>query len=156
MAEDSSFKGSEMNEDLQKADILERFLAKLIDMLIVGALFAFPTFVGVLAGATYILISDGLNGGVSLGKRVIGLKVISLEKAAPCDFKSSIVRNSVFGVLILVYLLIGWIPYIGKLLTFLLWTAVAAVEMILIYTDDIGARFGDRIAGTMVVSGKGA
>lgn len=155
MTEDSPLKGIEAEEEAYpKADILERFLAKLIDMLIVGALFAFPTIVGMFAGATYILISDGLAGGQSLGKRIIGLKVICIDTALPCDFKRSIIRNSVFGVVIGLYIILGWIPYVGKFITFIAWAAVITIEMILVYTDDIGARFGDRISGTMVVPGK--
>jgi len=137
-----------------KADILERFIAKLIDFLIVGALFVFPTAVGPLAGITYILISDGLKGGRSVGKRIIGLKVLSAENSSACDFKKSIIRNGDFGAIILWYILIGWVPYAGKLLAVIVWIAVIAIEMLLIYTDEMGSRFGDRIAGTIVASTK--
>ncbi len=139
-----------------RADILERFLAKLIDFLIAGAFFAFPSVVGPLAGVTYILISDGLRGGSSLGKRVIGLRVVMLaDGGAPCDFKTSIIRNSVFGIALASFILIGWIPYLGKPLAFILLAAAVVAEMALIYTDESGSRFGDRIAGTMVVDTKG-
>lgn len=138
-----------------KADILERFLAKLIDMLIVGALCAFPSAVGGVAGVTYILISDGLKGGQSLGKRVIGLRVVSVEKPqAAADFRASILRNAVFGILVGLWFAIGWVPYLGKAVVVVLSVAAVAVEMILIYTDETGSRFGDRVAGTLVVSTK--
>lgn len=140
------------DEEFIKADILERFLAKLIDFLIVGALFAFPTIVGPLAGLTYILISDGLKGGQSIGKRIIGLRVRADSDHSPCDFRKSIIRNGDLGGMLLWYMIIGWIPYVGKLLAALVWIAVTAVELLLIYTDDAGSRFGDRIAGTTVVS----
>lgn len=155
MAEESAFITSEPEEEAgyPKADVLERFLARLIDFLVAGALFAFPTAVGPLASLTYILISDGLRVG-SIGKRIIGLKVVSLRTGQACDFKESIIRNSVFGGLIIVYIVIGWVPYIGKILAFLVWAAVIGGECLLIYTDDAGSRFGDRIAGTMVVSSK--
>jgi uncharacterized RDD family membrane protein YckC len=140
-----------------KADMLERFLAKLIDMLIVGALFSFPSAVGEAAGLTYMLISDGLNGGQSLGKRVIGLKVVRGENPeSSCDFKASIIRNAVFGLLIVLWVVVGLIPYVGKVLVALIGAAAVAAEMLLIYTDDTGARFGDRIAGTLVVSTRAA
>lgn len=135
-----------------KEYFLERFLAKFIDFLIVGAFFAFPTAVGPMAGITYILISDGLKGGASVGKRLIGLKVVSsYDEKKPCDFKSSIIRNSVFGALIIWYLIVGWIPYIGKLFVAIVWAVVIAVEALLIYADESGARFGDRLAKTRVV-----
>lgn len=161
MSESFSFKVIEATERqgrlFIKADILERFLAKLIDMLIVGAFFAFPTMVGPLAGVTYILISDGLKGGQSLGKRIIGLKAVSAENpGAPADFKTSVLRNAVFGLLIGFWFAVGWIPYLGKVIVAVVWAAVVGVEMMLIYTDDAGARFGDRIAGSLVVSAKAA
>lgn len=158
MAEGFPFSAAGEMEDrsLPKADVLERFLAKLIDALIVGALFAFPTFVGVLAGLTYILISDGLKDGRSIGKRIIGLKVVflSAEGETPCDFKQSIIRNSPFALIIVWYMVVGWIPYLGKILGVAGALAVAGIEMALIYTDERGSRFGDRIANTQVVPEK--
>ncbi len=134
-----------------KADILERFIAKLIDFLITGAFFAFPTVVGPVAGLTYLLISDGLRGGQSVGKMIIGLRVLTLDRLA-CDFRKSIVRNADLGAVLLWYALIGWIPYIGKPLAAVVLIAVVTIELLLIYTDDAGLRFGDRIAGTIVVT----
>lgn len=138
-------------EAFSKAEYLERFLAKFIDFLVMGALFMIPGFVGPLAGLTYLLISDGLGGGQSLGKRIIGLKVISLTTGAPADFRKSITRNSPFAVLVIFFYLVGWIPYLGKLLEVAATLAVFGIEIALIYTDDMGARFGDRIARTLVV-----
>ena len=161
MTEQAHLNGDEGTEDGDKGGeeisfvpkfLLERFLAKLIDFLIMGAFFAFPTFVGPVAGTTYILISDGLRGGQSLGKRIIGLRVVSSHDwETPCDFKLSIIRNAVFGILVLWYFLVRWIPYLGVVLVVALWAAVLAAEMILIYADEEGARFGDRIANTRIM-----
>lgn len=134
-----------------KAEYLERFLAKFIDFLVMGALFMIPGFVGPLAGLTYLLISDGLGRGQSLGKRITGLRVVGLTTGAPCDFRKSLTRNSPFAVLIIFFYLVGWIPYLGKLLEAAATLAVFGIEISLIYTDDLGARFGDRIARTLVV-----
>lgn len=139
---------------LQKAEALERFLAKFVDFLIAGAFFAFPTFVGPLAALTYILISDGIRGGQSLGKRVIGLRAVVAETGEPCDFKRSIIRNSPFALLIVFWFLVGWIPYLGKLLFLAAALVVGAFELVLVYTDERGARFGDRVAGTVVTVSK--
>lgn len=138
-------------ETFAKAEYLERFIAKFIDFLVMGALFLIPGFVGPLAGTTYILISDGLGGGQSLGKKIAGVRVISLEGAKPCDFKKSIIRNSPFGVFILFSFLVGWIPYLGALLEAAAFLAIFGIEIALVFTDEHGARFGDRIAGTVVV-----
>lgn len=134
-----------------KAEYLERFVAKFIDFLVMGALFLIPGFVGPLAGTTYILISDGINGGQSIGKKIAGLRVVTLEGAKPCDFKKSIIRNSPFGIFILFSFLVGWIPYLGVVLRAAAFLAIFGIEIALVFTDDHGARFGDRIAGTIVV-----
>jgi uncharacterized RDD family membrane protein YckC len=151
MSEGTTYNGRPEAEAFSKAPYLERFLAKFIDFLAVGALFAIPGFVGPLAGTTYLLISDGLKGGQSLGKRIIGLKTVTLDTGAPCDFRKSIARNSPFAVLIVFCFLICWIPYLGKILAAAAFLAVFAIEIALIYTDGMGARFGDRIARTVVV-----
>lgn len=134
-----------------KAEYLERFIAKFIDFLVMGALFLIPGAVGPLAGTTYILISDGLGGGQSLGKRIAGLKVVTLEEGRPCDFKKSIIRNSPFAVFVLFSFLVGWIPYLGALLKAAAFLAIFGIEIALVFTDENGARFGDRIAETLVV-----
>lgn len=140
---------------LPRTELLERLLAKFIDFLFVGALFTFPSFIGPVAAITYIVISDGLKGGQSIGKRIIGLRVISISGASlPCDFKQSIMRNGIFGLLILLYFVIGPIPYIGKLIVALAWVAVVGAEIMMIYSDPAGARFCDRFAGTLVVSAR--
>jgi len=138
-----------------RTELLERLLAKFIDFLFVGALFTFPSFIGPVAAITYIVISDGLKGGQSIGKRIIGLRVISMSGAnLPCDFKQSIMRNGVFGILIILYFIIGPIPYIGKLMVALAWIAAIGAEIMMVYSDPAGARFCDRFAGTLVVSAR--
>ncbi len=159
MAEDSPYSKSGEDYDelpsFPKTEILDRLLAKFIDFLLVGALFTFPSFIGPLAAITYIVISDGFKGGQSIGKRIIGLRVISTRgAAAPCDFKQSIIRNGMFGGLIVLYFILGPIPYAGKLIVFLAWAAAIGAEIMLIYSDESGARFGDRLADTLVVSGR--
>ncbi|MEK6790261.1 MAG: RDD family protein [Deltaproteobacteria bacterium] len=140
-----------------RADVVERFMAKFIDVLIVLAFMAFPTIAGYLAGAAYILISDGLMSGRSIGKRIIGLRVVrQADNSVACDLRSSIIRNAEFACIIALYIVLGWIPYLGKAVVFLFAVALATVEMLLIYTDEqAGMRFGDRVADTAVVSEKG-
>ncbi len=140
-----------------RADVIERFMAKFIDVLIVLAFMAFPTIAGDLAGAVYILISDGLMSGRSIGKRIIGLRVVKqADNSVACDIRSSIIRNAEFACIIVLYIVLGWIPYLGKAVVFILAVALAGAEMFLIYTDErSGMRFGDRVADTVVVSEKG-
>jgi len=53
-----------------KANLLNRFIAKFIDLLIVGAFLKFLPPIGFLAGLTYLLVGDGLYDGKSLGKNL--------------------------------------------------------------------------------------
>ena len=135
-----------------KAEYLERFLARFIDFLVMGALFMIPGPVGPLAATTYILIADGLNRGQSLGKRLIRLRTVSLVTGWPCDFRKSMIRNAPFALLIVFCYAVGWIPYLGPLLSIIAAVAVFGMEITLIFTDSMGARFGDRVAGTIVVA----
>jgi uncharacterized RDD family membrane protein YckC len=136
----------------EKAGLLERYVAKLVDVLIAGALFFLPPPVGPAAAITYLLISDGLKNGPSPGKRLAGLRVVSLARdGAACDFRESILRNLPLGLLVLAYIVIGWIPYIGTFSVVLVALAVVAYESMIVYNDERGIRFGDRIADTMVV-----
>ncbi|MBI4745079.1 MAG: hypothetical protein HY786_00675 [Deltaproteobacteria bacterium] len=73
-------------KEFSKADLLNRFLAKFIDFLIIGALgTAIKAPVGSMAALTYALIADGFFDGRSLGKKLIGLKVINLKTGMPCN-----------------------------------------------------------------------
>jgi hypothetical protein len=56
-----------------RAYVLNRFIAKLIDLFIVVAADEVAPPVGFLSGLAYILIADGFAGGRSIGKRLVGL-----------------------------------------------------------------------------------
>ena len=131
--------------------VTKRFSAKLIDFLIAAILYQVPGIVGPVAAVAYILLSDGISGG-SLGKRAAGgLRVVSTIKAGEaCDFRDSILRNSIFGVLAAAFFLLGWIPYFGKLAVFVAALAVVAYEASLLYKVREGTRIGDTLAGTRV------
>lgn len=126
-----------------KADLLNRFIAKFIDLLIVGVLFKLLPPVGFLAGLTYLLIGDGLSDGRSLGKRFVGLRVVLTEKDEGCSFRESIIRNLPFGV---GYILFS-IPWIGWVFPLIIFT----FEGLLVIGSDTGARMGDEFAKTQVV-----
>lgn len=136
-----------MEEHIQKvygkANLLNRFTAKFIDLLIVGALLKFLPPIGFLAGLTYLLISDGLFDGRSLGKKIIGLRVILIEKDRGCSFRESIIRNLPFGIGYILFS-IPWIGWIFPLLIF-------AFEGLLIIGSETGARIGDELAKTQVM-----
>ncbi len=99
--------------------------------------------VGWLAGLAYVLIGDGLTGGQSLGKRLIGLQTVVPRSREVSGFRESIIRNL---PLALAYLLFP-IPYIGWALA----TAVVLLEALLIIGNEQGLRLGDEIAHTQVL-----
>lgn len=52
-----------------------------------------------IAAAAYMLLADGLPGGQSLGKRVLGIAVIDRRTHRPCSYGESFVRNILLWLL---------------------------------------------------------
>ena len=73
----------------------------------------------------YTLLADGLEGGQSYGKRMVGIRVVSMHSGAPCSFGQSFVRN----LLLMILGPIDWIFIFGAR----------------------RQRLGDMAAGTVVV-----
>lgn len=145
-----------------KAALGDRFIAGLLDGLIVLALsipaliFFFmgmyrissyydrssaPLFIVIaiilyIAPLTYGLIKDGLGQGQSIGKRSVGLMVISLTDNTPCNKGDSFVRA-------LVSALVSCIPFVGWL-----------VEPIMVLATHDGRKLGDRAGKTQVIEKK--
>lgn len=126
-----------------KARVLNRFIAKFVDLIVVATAGQVVPPVGWLAGLAYVLIGDGLTGGQSLGKRLIGLQTVIPRSREVSGFRESIVRNL---PLALAYLLFP-IPYIGWALA----TALVLLEALLIIGNEQGLRLGDEIAHTQVL-----
>ena len=80
-----------------KAHVLNRFIAKLIDLLMVIAADEIAPPVGFLSGLAYILIADGFAGGKSIGKRLVGLQTLRVDVPEPAGFRESIIRNLPLG-----------------------------------------------------------
>jgi uncharacterized RDD family membrane protein YckC len=127
--------------------IFNRLLAKFLDLLVVAALAAFPTWVGTAAGLAYALMADGLAEGQSIGKRIVGLRVQD-EQGRPCDFVQSLQRN--LTVALGLVLMVQRVPFVWPLL-WLAGVLVLLVEAFLVATDDEALRVGDRFSSTHVV-----
>jgi len=134
----------------EKADFVNRCVAKFVDFLIAGALSQIARVVGPLAGLTYLLIADGFPGGRSLGKRLLRLRVVGKDKGKPCDYSKSILRNVPIGLVFFFAL----IPFIGWILFFTVGLIIVVFEGYLMYTDEEGDRIGDILARTQVLSDK--
>ncbi len=133
-----------------KANILHRFIAKAIDLLIFGFLSEIFYPFGILAGLLYILISDGFFNGQSLGKKLIGLRVIDVPGGNKIEFKESIIRN----FLLALALSFSLIPFIGYFLLFTAGLFIYGFEIYLIIKNPEGDRLGDRFAYTRVIDVK--
>jgi uncharacterized RDD family membrane protein YckC len=127
---------------------MARLVAKAVDFFIVIILSVFLYPLGILLGIIYLCIADYIQGGQSVGKKIIGMKVISLEDGEPCSLKQSIKRNLPF--IIPVSCLI--VPIIGWLFAFFLGTVLVTLEIIILFKLDSGHRLGDVMADTSVVS----
>ena len=129
---------------MQKADLTTRAVAGFVDLLLVLGLTRIPDAVGVLAATGYLLARDGLFGGRSVGKKLIGLSVATADEAAgPARYRESILRNAPLAVAYLLFL----VPYAG----WVLGPAGLAVEGLAALGDERGMRIGDLIANTWVV-----
>jgi len=133
-----------MSWEFKRAGLLLRAIAKTLDFIIIAAVGEVIPKAGFFAGLAYLLIGDGLFDGRSLGKKLIGLRVVSADTNEPCSFRGSILRNSIFGIGYLLYK----IPWLG-------WIFIVigiVFEFIILLGSKDGMRLGDEIAKTRVVT----
>lgn len=131
----------------EKAGLVHRFLAYVVDAVIESVLGLIPV-VGGLLGFLYFLLRDGIGDGQGVGKRLLGLRVVAYSSKGAISYADSARRNLIFAVpaLLLLIPFVGWVIY--AVVMALIWLA----EAYLAFRDPEGRRFGDRWAGTMVVS----
>lgn len=124
-----------------KADVERRFIASFVDLWITVALFVtvthYSTFLATIIAPIYLVIRDGLFGGQSFGKLMVGLVTVRLESGKPVQLAGSLRRNFLFGI-----------PGMN--------VAALFFEARQIQIDEQGVRLGDRFANTQVVHGKEA
>jgi len=99
----------------------------------------------------YLSICDSLQNGQSVGKRMMGFAVVSLENGKPCSIKQSFIRNLPINI----PLLLAIIPLWGWILSLLVGIPLLLLEIYLIYKIDSGHRLGDVMADTTVMAGDG-
>jgi uncharacterized RDD family membrane protein YckC len=124
---------------LEYVSVGPRFLAVLIDGLIIGAVTGFLSFpfrdapglwggsIGLLSILYYIVMEA--TQGATLGKMALGLRVVKVD-GSPISWQESIIRN----VLRIIDGLFGYL-----------------VGAILIWNSPLRQRLGDQAAGTVVV-----
>jgi len=145
---------SKRQEEVIKAGLLNRIIAKTIDFLIVGALVEIIPKIGYFAGAIYLLIADGLFDGRSIGKKLIGLKVVHTQGNSACGFKESIIRNFPFVGGYILFGVLKEIPLVGWILSIIIPVAILFFEGLIMIGSEDGMRVGDELAKTMVIEEK--
>ena len=132
-----------MSQEYKGAGLLLRTVAKILDFIIIYAALEILPKAGFFAGLAYLLISDGLFDGRSLGKKLMGLRVVSADTQAPCTFRSSILRNSTLCIGF-IFIKLSWVGWITVAI-------VSIFEFIILLGNSRGMRIGDELAKTVVV-----
>jgi len=123
--------------------IFYRVLAKFIDLIVVYSIWKIFPESGLFLGILYILVSDGIFKGKSIGKFFLNLQVVKLGHNTPANFRDSIIRNLLFAFALLLFKipLIGWVAGI----------IIFIFEFIMIVGDSESKRLGDYLANTSVI-----
>jgi len=129
---------------LRRADLTTRAVAGLVDLLLIIGLDRLPDVIGFLSASGYILMRDGLLDRRSIGKKLIGLRVVSSEEhGPPVTYRESIIRNVPLVAAYFLFL----IPYAG----WLLGPLALIAEGLAAIGDGRGMRIGDMLARTAIV-----
>ncbi|OGW40437.1 MAG: hypothetical protein A2Y97_02660 [Nitrospirae bacterium RBG_13_39_12] len=131
-----------MSEELKRAGLLLRTVAKILDFIIIAVLVQIPK-AGFFAGLAYLLIGDALLDGRSFGKALIKIRVVAADTNTPCTLRDSILRNITFGIGFLLY----YIPLFGWIFIMI----ISVLEFIVLLGSRNGMRIGDEIANTIVI-----
>lgn len=132
-----------MSDEVKRAGLLLRAFAKALDFILIAAAAEIVPKAGFFAGLAYILIGDGLFDGRSVGKLLMGLRVVSATASEPCSMKESIMRNAPLGA----GLLLLKLPWIG----WIFLVVICVVEFLILLGSRNGMRLGDELAGTTVI-----
>ena len=134
----------------RRTSVFNRLIAKGIDLLIVAAVFFLGKAVwlplGVFCAAALCAFQDGMGVGQSVGKRIIGLRVIENQTGVSCSFQKSFLRNFSFMLAVIFAAVpVLWIFFI------LLSLPVIGLEIYLLFTLETGVRLGDVLGNTTVI-----
>lgn len=86
--------------------------------------------------------------GESIGKKLLGLKVISLEDGKQCSPKSSMIRNLPLTIPLIFFIF----PIVGVIIGLILLIPFVSFEIYLIMKLDSFHRLGDIMANTTVIA----
>ena len=130
--------------------VFNRFAAKAIDLVILAAIYfivkAFWFPLGGVAAALYAAVQDSFGMGQSVGKKIIGLRVIEDQSGLACSSYHSLLRNAPLVIL----LLFSQVPVLWAF-TLFLTAPVLILEIYLVQMVDVGVRLGDVMGNTLVI-----
>ena len=133
-----------------KASLFLRGGARLIDVAIAYGLYRVTGPAGVIIALLYLLFADGWLNGQSVGKKILGVKVIYLPTRSAARHRDSVLRNAPFGLV----LLLGMMPDLGHQAFIAGILVIGGVEAWKVWRDPLGIRLGDIWAQTQVIDGK--
>jgi uncharacterized RDD family membrane protein YckC len=110
----------------------DRFAAWIVDLVLSCGLGVLTGGAGWPVSLAYWLLKDGLFEGQSIGKRVMGLKVVMGKDQANCNYIASVLRNVLWIV-----------PFINLLM--------ACSGFYAVFINPLRGHWGDRLAETRVV-----
>ena len=126
-----------------------RFIARAIDGLVASAIFLLLSVIGrplgIVTAGLYCALQDSFGAGQSIGKRIIGLRVVDDATGLPCSFSSSFLRNVPF----LLWVVFGTIPTLWGFWG-LLALPLVGFEIYLLFVLSSGTRLGDVLGNTRV------
>ncbi len=146
--------GSPQRPYVQPGDLTPRFIARLIDGVVVNivvfvlSMFVFRDygllvtglFSGVLMFGYFVLFE--VTQGASPGKRLLGLRVLGPGGRLKPDLSQSAIRNS--------FTLLAVVPYVGALLAFVAYIVIAVT---INASPCRQGRHDDLAGGTQVIKG---
>lgn len=134
----------------RRTSVFSRIIAKGIDCLVVVAIFflgkALWPLLGVGLAVLWCAFQDAMGEGQSVGKRIMGLRVMEGQSSQACGYGCSMLRNIPF-VLAVVF---GSSPLLWVLFV-LVVVPLLAFELFVILSVDSGIRLGDVLGNTMVI-----
>lgn len=129
--------------------VMSRFIARAIDALVISAIYLLLSVIGrpiaIVTAAIYATLQDSFGAGQSIGKRIIGLRVIDDATGLPCSFAASFFRNVPF----LLWVVFATIPTLWGF-WILLALPLVGFEVYLLFVLDSGTRLGDVLGNTRV------
>ena len=102
-----------------------------------------------MLAAFYLLVTDGLMHGQSVGKRIFGVRTVVVPRRAPAGYHESLLRNAPFALVAVFWA----VPLLWPMLI-VAGLPIVGFEAYMIFTDRLGIRIGDIFADTQVVDAK--